>query len=143
MEKSCIKRYNKENEVENMKHFTNKLNSYYGQKYRWEGKPTHRQWTWVVYYDDPNELFNILIDKDIIHDDDINNYIINEYDLEKIKEEAEEKEDWDIIQEKVDNIRCHEMTQNEIESMIAHQTSNAYYQEFIDIEEERKEDEDN
>ena len=34
------------------------------------------------------------------------------------------------------------MTQNEIESMIAHQTSNAYYQEFIDIEEERKEDED-
>ena len=89
-----------------------------------------------------HHFLKMLIDKDIIHDDDINNYIINEYDLGKIKEEAEEKEDWDIIQEKVENIRCHEMTQSEIESMIAHQTSNAYYQEFIDIEEERKEDED-
>lgn len=124
-----------------MKHFTNKLNSYYGQKYRWEGKPTHRQWTWVVYYDDPNELLNILIDKGIMDDENINDYIIDEYNLEKIKEEAEEKEDWDIIQEKIDNIRCHEMSEKEIITMIDAQTGNAYYQEFIDLEEESKEDE--
>lgn len=33
------------------------------------------------------------------------------------------------------------MTQDEIETMLSHQTGNAYYQEFIDVEEERKEDE--
>ena len=119
-----------------------KLNSYNGQKYRWEGRPTHYQWVWVAYYDDINELFNMLINEDIIHDNDINEYIISKYSLEDSEKEADENEDWEELQDKIEHIRCHDMTQDEIKTMIAHQTGNAYYQEFIDIEEERKEDED-
>lgn len=101
-----------------------KLNSYNGQKYRWEGRPTHYQWVWVAYYDDINE------------------YIISKYSLEDSEKEADDNEDWEELQDKIEHIRCHDMTKDEIETMIAHQTGNAYYQEFIDIEEERKEDED-
>lgn len=118
-----------------------KLNNDDGQKYRWEGRPTHCQWVWVAYYDDINDLFNMLINKDIIHDDNINKYIISKYSLEDLEKEAEEKDNWEDLQDKIELIRCQDMTQDEIETMIAHQTSNAYYQEFIDVEEERKEDE--
>lgn len=58
--------------VEKRNNMRRKLNSYNGQKYRWEGRPTHYQWVWVAYYNDINDLFNMLINEDIIHDNDIN-----------------------------------------------------------------------
>lgn len=112
------------------------LNDYNYQKYCWKGKPTHCQWTWIAYYDDIDELFNTLINEGIIHDDDINQYIINKYSLEDLEKEANKKEDWQELQDKIENIRCHDMSQDEIVTMIAKQTGNAYYQEFIDLRKE-------
>ena len=109
------------------------LNSYNGQSKKWVGQPTHMRWRWVCFYNSARELMEELLDHDVIHYDDIEDYVAEENDIEKCDVYSEPK-DLEEYQEKIHELLS-EMGDNEIEYMISCQTGNAYYQDFLKLDE--------
>lgn len=113
------------------------LNSYNGQSKKWVGQPTHMRWRWVCFYNSARELMEELLDHDVIHYDDIEDYVAEENDIEKCDVYSEPK-DLEEYHAKISELLS-EMGDNEIEFMISCQTGNAYYQEFFKLDEEGNE----
>ena len=109
------------------------LNSYNGQSKKWVGQPTHMRWRWVCFYNSARELMEELLDHDVIHYDDIEDYGAEENDIEKCDVYSEPK-DLEEYHEKIYELLS-EMGDNEIEYMISCQTGNAYYQDFLKLDE--------
>lgn len=109
------------------------LNSYNGQSKKWVGQPTHMRWKWVCYYNSASELMKELLDRDVIHYDDIEDYVAEENGIEKCDGDSEWK-DLEEYQTKVSEALS-EMDDDEIERMISYQTGNAYYQDFFKLDE--------
>lgn len=113
------------------------LNSYYGQSKKWVGQPTHMRWRLVCFYNSARELMEELLDHEVIHYDDIEDFVAEANDIEKCDGDSEPK-DLEDYQAKVSELLS-EMSDNEIEYMISCQTSNAYYQDFLKLDENRNE----
>ena len=113
------------------------LNSYNGQSKKWVGQPTHMRWRWVCFYNSARELMEELLDHDVIHYDDIEDYVAEENDIEKCDVYSEPK-DLEEYHAKISELLS-EMSDNEIEFMISFQTGNAYYQDFFKLDEEGNE----
>jgi hypothetical protein len=93
------------------------------------------RWRWVCFYNSARELMEELLDHEVIHYDDIEDFVAEENDIEKCDGDSEPIEEY---QAKISELLS-KMSDNEIEYMISCQTGNAYYQDFFKLDEEGNE----
>lgn len=109
-------------------------NNYYGEKIRWEGTNTSRNITWIYGADTLEELYNKLVEADIISVVDTDPYM--DYMLYKVglsMNDCPEElyDDWeDVVKWFEEKTKSVEMTDFDWWDLISSQDGNAYYQKF-------------
>ena len=105
-------------------------------KIKWVGKNTSMNITWTEYADTYKELFNILIDKNMIHYENYERYIYNKYN---VCEEDFYNEDGNFMENKYNELMEKVITEEEYKELIYISNGNAYYQTFYEWNEDTKE----
>lgn len=109
-------------------------NNYYGERIRWEGTNTSGSITWIYGADTLEELYNKLVEADIISvvdTDPYMDYMLYKVGLSMNDCPKELYDDWeDVVKWFEEKTKSVEMTDFDWWDLILSQDGNAYYQKF-------------